>query len=138
MCQNEFVKYEFYGMDEVYGRYPHWATVQYRVPRVHKSTVTSRSESFVVCFVGGGGTRTSADMRRGDNDAALLDDLRALQTRLRVSGPIHGVPIPGYPANFGTLRVVILPGDYEEDNDDGMYPVPVGYTKVYQLEPLSP
>ena len=30
MCQNEFVKYEFYGMDEVYGRYPRtgYSTVQ--------------------------------------------------------------------------------------------------------------
>ena len=56
-------------------------------------------------------------MRRGD-DSALLDGMRALQARLRASGPIRGVPIPGYPANFGTLRLVLLPEDHRNDEDE--------------------
>ena len=56
-------------------------------------------------------------MHRGD-DSALLDGMRALQARLRASGPIRGVPIPGYPANFGTLRLVLLPEDHRNDEED--------------------
>ena len=53
-----------------------------------------------------------------NGDASLLEDMHWLRRRLEEEGPIKGVPIPGYPSNFGTLRIVVLPKDRRSDSED--------------------